>query len=127
MTPRTKKPRPSLFPAYTLPEQQGLTLEEWAVHLAGYIRSIAMRLGQLVALLAALAGGTAYVASPKTLPTANDSSTIARVKALEDTVVARGRQINALEAKINSVLYIGCETLAKVQPAQSIPPQECRR
>lgn len=126
MTPRTKK-RSSLFPAYAPPEHPDLTLEEWATHLGGYIRVIAMRLAQLATLLAAIGGGTAYVASSKPVPAANDSVTIARVKALEDTVSRRGKQSDAMEAKISAVLYIGCQTLAKVQPARSIPPSECQR
>jgi hypothetical protein len=123
MTPRTKK-RASLFPAYAPPEQPDLSLEEWATHLGGYIRSIAMRLAQIAMLLAAIGGGTAYVAKPT--PSANDSAAIARIKTLEDTAAAHGKRLTALETKLDAVLYIGCRTLERVQPARAIAPQECR-
>lgn len=127
MTPRPKK-RASLFPAYLPPDQPDLSLEEWATHLGGYIRVIAMRLAQLATLFAVVGGGTAYVATSGTKPEAVEINAIAnaRIKALEDTASIHGKRISENESLSRAILYISCETLRRVQPATALPPQECR-
>jgi hypothetical protein len=122
MTPRTKR-RTSLFPAYTPPDHDNLTMEEWAQHMGAFIQATAKRALTFGGILVAIGGGGAYASHVNETKPVDDATV--RVKAIEDSVSAHGRRLGENERLMRAVLYISCETLAKVQPAQSIPPRDC--
>lgn len=122
MTPRTKK-RATLFPAYEPPTDGPPSAE----YLAAYFDRLAQRVLTYGAVLVFITGAGAFLGIRVISPRDASAQSEARFKALEDTVRVHSREITDVTSIVRSVLYISCETLAKVQPAQSIPPQECKQ
>lgn len=115
MSPRETIAR-SVFPAYQPPGPDDDPLEHQAAYLA--------RWGRRVLVLAALLGATASALAALGFRGPN---TAARLTAVEDSTHANSRRIDALEQLQQSTLYVACQTLQRVQPANSVPPQDCSR
>lgn len=123
MTPRTKK-RNSLFPAYTPPDSHNPTMEEMAEHLGLYIQAIGKRVAAFGSIIAVVAGGGAYATHVSEAQPVNEAAV--RIKALEDSSASHNRRITEVERLMRTNIYISCQVLVRVQPSQSIQPQECR-
>lgn len=108
--------RRSLFPKYE-PTSADAPTEYLLAHLTAW--------GKRILVLAALFGTLAAAASSLGFQLLGPRQMATRVKAVEDSTTALSRRTTNLESLMRRNLYLSCQVLDRVQPARSIPPQEC--